>query len=219
MSYQFYTYWRSSAAYRVRIVLNIKQLTAEHIPIHLVKDGGEQHSARYKAVNPQGLVPALVDGDFTIGQSLAIMEYLDEVHPQYRILPKDAKARARVRDIALAVACDIHPIQNLRVRQYVAKEYGVGEEGAQDWMRHWMALGFEGIEAKLAGESATGKLCHGDEPTLADICLIPQMANARGMQLDIAAFPTIARIDEYARTLQPFIDAAPENQPDTPKND
>lgn len=219
MSYQFYTYWRSSAAYRVRIVLNIKKLTAEHIPVHLVKNGGEQHSDTYKRVNPQGLVPALVDGDFTIGQSIAIMEYLEEVHPQYRILPEEAKARARVRDIALAVACDIHPIQNLRVRQYVAKEYNVGEEGAQDWVRHWMAIGFEGIEAKVANENETGKLCHGDTPSLADICLIPQMANARGMRLDLSPYPTLTRIDEYARSLLPFIDAAPENQPDTPKKD
>ncbi|TNE57100.1 MAG: maleylacetoacetate isomerase [Alphaproteobacteria bacterium] len=211
---KLYSYWRSSAAYRVRIGLNLKGLDAETVPVHLVKNGGEQKSESYLKVNPHGLVPALETDGRVISNSLAILEYLEEVYPDVPILPSEAFARARVRQIALAVAADIHPIQNLRVLQRVSA-------GAEDpaatmaaWARHWITLGFDSLEKQFTREEETGRFAHGDMPTLADICLIPQIVNARRYDVDMTRYPTILRIEEAALSLPAFQLAAPQNQPD-----
>jgi len=207
-----YDYFRSSAAYRVRIALNLKGLAAERSFVHLRK--GEQRSAAYLAANPQGLVPALTDGGTTISQSLAIIEYLDETHPEPPLLPRDPAGRARVRSLAMAVACDIHPLNNLRVLKYLVGPMGVPDETKNEWYRHWVRTGFEGIEAQLAAGPGTGRFCHGDAPTLADVVLVPQVFNAERFEIDVSAYPTIHRIAEACRALEPFAAAAPERQPD-----
>jgi len=209
-----YSYFRSSAAYRVRIALNLKGLKPDYRFVHLLKDGGQQNSDTYKSVNPQGLIPTLVDNGHTIGQSLAIIEYLDETHPQPALLPKDALGRARVRQIAYAIACDIHPVNNLRVLQHLKRDFAATEEQRTDWQKHWIALGFAAIESLLAQSADTGMWCHGDAPTLADICLIPQMANARRVNLDLSPFPTLVRIEQMALSHPAFAAAHPKEQPD-----
>jgi maleylacetoacetate isomerase len=209
-----YGYFRSSAAFRARIALNLKGVAAEQRFVHLIRNGGEQHSADYKAVNPQALIPALVHDGHTITQSLAIIEYLDEVVPEPRLLPKDAYGRARVREIAYAVACDIHPVNNLRIGQHLQKTFNASADDVVAWQRHWITVGFDAIEKMLAASPATGAFCHGDTPTLADICLIPQCANARRAKLDIATWPTIARIEARALAHPAFAAALPQNQPD-----
>lgn len=208
-----YTYFRSSAAYRVRIALNLKGLKADHRFIHLLKDGGQQHGETYKAINPQGVVPTLIDNGHVMGQSLAIIEYLEETRPEPPLLPKNALARARVRQIAYAIACDIHPVNNLRVLQHLKREFGAGDDQRTDWQRHWIALGFEAIEILLQS-SETGTYCHGNTPTLADICLIPQMANARRVNLDLTPYPTLVRIEQTALSHPAFAAAQPMEQPD-----
>jgi maleylpyruvate isomerase len=211
---KLYTYAASSAAYRVRIALNLKSLKPEFEFVHLLKDGGQHHAPSYRALNPQELVPTLeVDGRH-LGQSLAIIEYLDETHPNPPLLPKDPFGRARVRQIAYAVACDIHPVNNLRVRQYLKTVLSVSDEAGSAWYRHWIEIGFKGIEAMLAGSRETGTYCHGNQVTIADICLVPQVANARRFNVPLEAFPTIVRIDEALRKLPAFAAAAPEKQPD-----
>ena len=207
-----YTYYRSSAAYRVRITLNLKGVVADEIYVHLRR--GEQRAADYMALNPQGLVPTLVDGEAVLGQSLAILEYLEETRPAPPLLPPDPAGRARVRQIAGIVACDIHPIDNLKVLNYLGAELGVDEAKRAVWYRHWVDQGFDAIEALLAGSDATGRFCHGDAPTIADICLVPQVFNARRFDVDVARWPNIRRIDETARALDAFARAAPEVQPD-----
>jgi maleylacetoacetate isomerase len=209
-----YSYFRSSAAFRVRIALNLKNLTADMRFVHLLKDGGQQHSAAYQEVNPQQLVPALISAGQVIGQSLAILEYLEEIVPEPPLLPRDALGRARVRQIAQAIACDIHPLNNLRALQYLEHELGVDGEKRLAWQRHWITAGFVALETKLARESATGRFCHGDDPGLADLCLVPQMFNARRIQMDLAAYPTLLRIEKSAYSLPAFQNARPENQPD-----
>lgn len=206
-----YTYFRSSAAFRTRIALNLKQLKPEQVFVHLRKN--EQNSESYLALNAQGLVPALVHEGHAIRQSLAIIEYLEEVWPEPPFLPKDSLGRSRVREIALSVACDIHPINNLRVRNYLL---GLGhtEEDVLSWQIHWMATGFAALETAISASSKTGVFCHGDSPTLADICLIPQLANARGAKMDLAHYPTLKRIEKAAYKLSAFRDALPQNQPD-----
>lgn len=211
---QLYSYFRSSAAYRVRIALNLKGLPYEYLAVHLLKDGGQQLSADYRKVNPTALVPTLVDGDAVIGQSLAIIEYLEETHPQVPLLPADAIGRARVRDLALGIACDTHPLNNLRVLKYLKHTLGVDEAAKTAWYQHWVRQGLEALEAQLAGSSATGKFCHGDTPTIADLCLVPQVANARRFECDLAAMPTVMRIDAACRELPAFDAAAPGKQPD-----
>lgn len=205
-----YTYFRSSAAFRTRIALNLKGLKPKDVYIHLRKS--EQDSDAYLAINPQGLVPALVHDGHVIAQSLAIIEYLDEVYPAPALLPKDAIGRARVRQIAYAIACDIHPLNNLRVRRYLLHELHHSEEDSLAWQIHWMTIGFDALEKMLAGGG--GKFCHGDTPTLADICLIPQLANARGANMDLKPWPTLTRIEKAAYELSAFTDALPKNQPD-----
>ena len=212
--YILYGYFRSSAAFRARIALNLKGIVPALRFVHLLKDGGQQHAPEYRALNPQELIPALVHDGHTITQSLAIVEYLDELVPQPPLLPKDAFGRARVRALAYAVACDIHPVNNLRIGQYIKRTFGRSDEDVFDWHRHWITLGFDALETMLAGEPQTGRFCHGDTPSLADICLVPQVFNARRMKLDVARWPTIARIEAEALA-QPAFDAAqPKNQPD-----
>lgn len=209
-----YTYFRSSAAYRVRIALNLKGLDADHRFIHLLKDGGQQHGEAYRAINPQQLIPTLIDNGHAIAQSLAIVEYLEETHPEPPLLPKGAFARARVRQIAYAVACDIHPVNNLRVLQQLRRNFAATEDQRAEWQKHWIALGFTAIESLLANAPETGVYCHGDAPSLADICLIPQMANARRVNLDLAPYPTLTRIEQSALANPAFAAAQPKEQRD-----
>jgi maleylacetoacetate isomerase len=209
-----YGYFRSSAAFRARIALNLKGIKPELRFVHLLKDGGAQHTAEYRALNPQGLIPALVHDGHTITQSLAIIEYLDEIHPQPPFLPSDALGRARARSLACQIACDIHPVNNLRVNQYLKATFHADADAQANWQRHWIGLGFVALEAQLVRDRATGVFCHGDTPTIADICLIPQMANARRVNLDLNPYPTIRRIETAALALPAFDDALPANQPD-----
>lgn len=211
---QLYSYFRSSAAYRVRIALNIKGIAYEYLGVHLLKDGGQQLSDGYRALNPSALVPTLVDADVTLGQSLAIIEYLDETHPQPPLLPADAPGRARVRAIAQAIACDTHPLNNLRVLKYLKRNLQVSDDAKNEWYRHWVGLGLAAVESMLADSSSTGRYCHGDTPGLADACLVPQVYNARRFDCDLSAFPTVVRIDEACRELPAFDLAQPEKQPD-----
>jgi maleylacetoacetate isomerase len=210
---KLYDYFRSSAAYRVRIALNLKGLAPERVFVHLAK--GEQLAGGYLSVNPQGLVPALVTDDGEVlSQSLAIIEWLEETHPLPPLLPPDPAARARVRSLAMAIACDIHPINNLRVLNYLSNTLGVTAEQRTGWYRYWIDLGFEALETRLAREPGTGRFCHGDAPTLADICLVPQVANARRFQVDLAPYPSIVRIDAACAAMPAFANAAPARQPD-----
>ncbi len=208
---KLYTFFRSSASYRVRIALNLKRLDYEQVPIHLRRGGGEQFSEAYKAVHPQGLVPALEDGGRILTQSLAIIEYLDERYPDPPLLPKNPADRALVRSMALAVACEIHPLQNLRVLKYLRNELKQPEAETNRWAAHWIDLGFAALEQMV---SADGKFCFGNRPTLADICLVPQLYNARRFGCGLSAFPNLLRIDAECGALPAFIEAAPEKQPD-----
>ena len=208
-----YSYFRSSAAFRVRIALNLKGLAAQMRFVHLLKEGGQQHAEGYKAVNPQAIVPTLIADGHAIGQSLAIVEYLDELVPAPPLLPPDPLARARVRQMALSVACDIHPLNNLRVLHEL-KRLGLNDEARLDWQRHWITEGFQALEVMLAQDAADGAFCHGDAPTLADICLVPQMTNARRVQLDLTQYPRLLEIEEAAYRLPAFVAARPENQSD-----
>jgi len=209
---QLYSYFRSSAAYRVRIALALKGVAFEYVPVHLVK--GEQRDDRYRAVNLQSLVPALIDEGRIFTQSLAIIEYLEERYPNPRLLPDAPAERARVRSIALSIACEIHPLDNLRVLQYLVRTLGVSEEAKNVWYRHWIDLGLSALESQLASDRATGTFCHGETPSLADICLVPQLANARRYNISLDAYPTLTRIDSSCRALDAFAVAAPERQPD-----
>ncbi|MGH8191848.1 MAG: maleylacetoacetate isomerase [Rhodanobacteraceae bacterium] len=213
-----YSYWRSSAAYRVRIALNLKGLKYAIAPVHLVKGGGEQHHDAYRAINPQQLVPALVDGDQVVRESLAIIEYLEEAYPDTpRLLPRDPFARARVRALAQMVACDIHPLGNLRVLQYLQGTLGVDDEQKLAWSRHWIEVGFEAIETLLAASDHTDRFCEGDAPGMADCCVVPQVYNARRFNVSLDRHPSIVRIDAACRELEAFRRAAPEAQPDAPR--
>ncbi|KAF1689913.1 maleylacetoacetate isomerase [Pseudoxanthomonas taiwanensis] len=213
---RLYTYWRSSAAYRVRIGLALKALAYESVPVHLLRDGGQQHAAGYRALNPQELVPVLVHGRRVLRQSLAILEYLDECWPQPALLPADARGRARVRALAQAVACDVHPLNNLRVLQFFEQQWAVPQAERETWVRHWIGTGLAALEAMLADDPATGAFCHGDAPGLADCCLVPQLYNARRFGMDVEAWPTLARIERACLALPAFRTAAPEAQPDAP---
>ncbi len=209
---KLYDYAFSSAAYRARIALNLKGLSYERANISLLK--GEQSSAAYKAINPQALIPALEDSGHRIGQSLAIVEYLDEIYPSPPLLPSYPAEKARVRQIAYEIACDIHPLNNMRVRAHLKALGHAEDEIMSKWYAHWITVGFEALEKHLSQSKATGKYCHGDTPTLADICLVPQMANAYRFKVPVDAFPTLVRIDKTCREHPAFAAAAPENQPD-----
>jgi maleylacetoacetate isomerase len=205
-----YDYFRSSAAYRVRIALNVKGLAFEQRSIHLRK--GEHRAAPYLEVNPQGLVPALVVGNVRLTQSLAIMEYLEERHPLPALLPESAEDRAWVRAIALAIACDIHPLNNMRVLQYLQRELQIDDGRRDNWYRQWIREGFDAIEKQVAARA--GPFCLGDTPTLADICLVPQVANAGRVKLSLDPYPRIRAINDACLALPAFDAARPENQPD-----
>lgn len=209
---KLYTYYRSSAAYRVRIALNLKGLQHEDTFVHLRRQ--DQRGSDYLSVNPQGLVPTLIDDDTTIGQSMAILEYLEERYPEPPLMPLSPAGRARVRQLAMIVACDIHPIDNLKVLNFLTQDLGVSEDGRLRWYRHWVDEGFAALEAILANQPATGRYCHGDEPTVADICLVPQVYNAGRFDVSLEPYPTIRRINEACLALPAFADAAPEAQPD-----
>ncbi len=213
---QLYSYWRSSAAYRVRIGLNLKGLAYELLPVHLARDGGEQHTPGFREVNPQELVPVLCHGQRRIPQSLAILEYLDEIWPQPPLLPATARERARARSLALLVACDVHPLNNLRVLQYFEREWNVPQPERDEWVRHWITSGFRSFEALLADHPSTGEFCDGDVPGLADCCLVPQAYNARRFGVDMGQFPTLQRIEAACLALPAFDAARPERQPDAP---
>ena len=213
---KLYGYWRSSAAYRVRIALNLKGISAEQLSVHLVRDGGEQHKAAYSALNPLELVPTLtlddeLDAD-ALSQSLAIIEYLDEIHPQSPLLPASALERAHVRAMALTVACEIHPLNNLRVLQYLTQTLGVDEAAKNTWYHHWVASGFAALETLLVRHS--GRYCFGDTVTLADLCLVPQVYNAQRFNVDLTPYPNIMRVWAECNQLESFADAAPERQVD-----
>ena len=213
---KLYTYFRSSAAYRVRIALNLKGIAYDSIPVHLLQDGGQQLLPAYRAVNPSALVPALDDDGAILTQSLAMLEYLDETRPAVPLLPADPLERARVRALALAIACDAHPLTNLRVLKYLKNTLGLSDEAKQEWYRHWMAEGLAAVEALLAqGDPAgTGQFCHGDSPTMADCCLVPQVFNAQRFAIDLAPYPRVARIHAHCAGLPAFIAAHPSQQPD-----
>lgn len=211
---RLYSYWRSSAAYRVRIGLALKSLPYETLSVHLVRDGGEQHQPGYVAMNPQHMVPTLMHGVRVIRQSLAILEYLDEAWPSPRLLPMTARDRARVRGLAQLVASDIHPLNNLRVLRYFEQTWRVPQSERDEWIRHWIVEGFEAMETLLEGDPATGVFCHGQVPGLADCCLVPQVFNARRFGVDMAAFPTIERIEKACLELPAFLEARPDRQAD-----
>ena len=211
---KLYTFFRSSASYRVRIALNLKGLEYEQSPVHLRRGGGEQLSAAYRAVNPQALVPALEDNGKILTQSLAIIEYLDEIHPDPALLPSDPAERALVRSMAMIIACEVHPIQNLRVLNYVKKEYGQSDEQVNRWAQHWIDLGLISLEQTIVAQAKRGDFCCGDSPTLADICLVPQLGNARRYGCDLAKYPAILKIEKNCLALSAFANAAPEKQPD-----
>jgi len=211
---KLYSYFRSSAAYRVRIALNLKGLAYEYAPIHLLRDGGQQLKPDYRELNPDGIVPTFIDGDNVLTQSLAIIEYLEETHPEPPLLPGTPLDRAFIRSVALQIACEIHPVDNLRVLKYLKHTLKVGDEAKDAWYRHWLESGFESLEKRLANDSRVGTLCFGDTPTLADLCLVPQVYNARRFNLDMSRYPTIERIADHAAQIDAFARAAPGQQPD-----
>lgn len=209
-----YGYFRSSAAYRCRIALNLKGLAPQFVPVHLVRGGGEQKSARYRGVNPQMLVPALVDGDLTLTQSLAIIEWLDETYLEPRLLPDDPALRARVRAFAYAIACDIHPLQNLRVLNVLRAEYGQDQDGVERWCQRWLGEGLAACEALLAREPRRGPFCYGETPSLADICLVPQLFSARRFKVPLDGLERLLEIEAACAMLPAFSEAHPSRQPD-----
>jgi maleylpyruvate isomerase len=211
---KLYTYFRSSAAYRVRIALNLKGIAYDAAPVHLLRNGGEQLSDAYRAINPAMLLPALEDDGNVIGQSLAIIEYLEETQPQTPLLPSDPAGRARVRALALTVAADTHPLSNLRVLKYLTGELAVPDEVKLAWQQHWLRTGMSSLEALLAKDPRTGRYSHGDTPTLADCCLAPQVFSAQRFGVDLAPYPTIARIHAACNELPAFQQAHPAQQPD-----
>jgi len=216
MTLRLHTYWRSSAAYRVRIVLALKGLDYESVPRHLLRDGGEQRRPDYLALNPQGLVPALEHDGHVLTQSLAICEYLDERFPEPPLLPAGLHERATVRAMALAVACDIHPLNNLRVQQYLRDGLGQDEAAVSGWVRHWISEGFGALETLIGRHSSDGRHCFGGSVTLADACLVPQVYNARRAGLDLAPWPRLAAVATRLESLPEFAAARPEAQPDAP---
>jgi maleylpyruvate isomerase len=198
----------------VRIALNLKGLDYEYAPVHLLRDGGQQLKPEYRELNPDGIVPTLVDGDDVLTQSLAIIEYLEETHPEPALLPRDPIDRAFVRSVALQVACEIHPVDNLRVLKYLKHELKVADDVKDAWYKHWIDSGFAALEKRLARDKRVGSLTFGDTPTIADLCIVPQVFNAQRFNIDLTPYPTVVRIAEAANQLDAFAKAAPAQQPD-----
>ena len=215
---KLYGYFRSSASYRVRIALNLKGLDYEQVSVHLVRNGGEQFADTYRALNSDALVPALIDEQdgeaVTLTQSLAMIEYLEEVYPEIALLPSAAADRAHVRALALSIACEIHPLNNLRVLKYLTGSLGLSEEQKNTWYKHWCESGLAAVETRLANDVRTGQYCFGDEPGLADCFLIPQIANAQRFQCDLSSMPVMMRIYNTCLELPAFVRASPANQVD-----
>jgi len=212
---KLYGYWRSTAAYRVRIALHLKEIPFESVSVHLVKNGGEQHHEDYAAINPNELVPCLIDGDLVLNQSLAIIDYIENKYPNAALYPQEIKQKAQVQALSLDIASEIHPLNNLRVQQYLSQELAVSAEAKSAWVDHWMNIGFKAIEKKIA--STSGLYCFADEVTVADICLVAQVYNAHRFKVDMTDFPTINKVVENCNRLPAFIKAKPENQSDAVK--
>ena len=213
---RLYGFWRSSATYRVRIALGLKGLAFEYVPINLARDGGEQFSEAFRAVNPQSRVPALEAGGQVLLQSMAILEWLEETYPSPPLLPADPGGRARVRSLAQLIAADIQPLQNLAVTKYLREVLHADDAATGTWLVEWIGRGMSALEARLSAEPGTGRFCHGDAPTHADLCLVPQCHAARRFGVDPARYPTISRIEAACLELEAFRVAAPERQPDAP---
>lgn len=209
---KLYSYFRSSAAFRVRIALNLKGLVAEIVPIHLLRNGGEQHSDRYRQINPSELVPSLVDENFTLSQSMSILEYLEETDQNIPLLPQDIQQRALIRAFCQSIACDIHPLNNLRVLQYLQQTLHISDAQKSSWYRYWIEQGMQALEAQLVQSEAA--FCFGNQPTLADCCLIPQVYNAKRFNIDLSAYPKVDAIYQHCLTLPAFQQASPEAQTD-----
>ena len=209
-----YGYFRSSTSYRTRIAMNLKQLDYDYVAVNLAKD--EQLEAIFQSINPQGLVPVVQVNDLWLYQSPAILEWLEEVYPEHPLLPKDAAGRMQVRALSAMIGCDIHPLNNRRVLQYLRNELSVDEDQVMAWCHRWMIEGFDALEKRLAQDKTRGKFCYGDSPTFADCYLIPQVSSAERFKVDLSAYPNIVAIDAHCRTLKAFADADPMVQPDAP---
>ncbi|RUR12051.1 maleylacetoacetate isomerase [Legionella sp. km772] len=207
---KLYDYYRSTACYRVRIALNIKNIHYDKIPVHLVNNGGEQHSSEYHHINPQELVPSLEANEQIIHQSLAIIEYLEEIFPEIPLLPHTILDKAQVRSLALLVACDMHPLNNLRVLNRLKQQFSAQEADVQEWYHYWLRTGFDAFEEKLHHLKRSKAVCFGDTPTIADVCLIPQVYNAKRFNFSMDDYPLISQINSYCLTLPPFQNAAPD---------
>jgi len=209
-----YGYFRSSTSYRTRIAMNLKQLDYDYIAVNLAKD--EQLEAVFQSINPQGLVPVVQINDLWLYQSPAILEWLEEVYPEHPLLPKDAAGRMQVRALSAMIGCDIHPLNNRRILQYLRNELSVDEDQVMAWCHRWMSEGFDALEKRLAQDKTRGKFCYGNSPTFADCYLIPQVSSAERFKVDLSAYPNIVAIDAHCRTLKAFADADPMVQPDAP---
>jgi maleylpyruvate isomerase len=207
-------YFRSTAAYRVRIALHYKGISFDQVGVHLLRDGGQQHGAAFRALNPQGLVPAYLDGDVVLTQSMAILEYLEDTHPAPALLPLDPVLRARVRAFAQAIACDIHPVNNLRLLKYLEAELGADKDARDTWVRHWITAGFDALEQMAQASRGAGPFVFGSNPTHADLCLVPQMFNSRRFGCDVSAWPILVAIDAACAEHPAFAAAHPARQPD-----
>lgn len=212
---RLFNYFRSSSSYRVRIACNLKRLQYEYIPIHLNRNGGEQFSSEFTDLNPQQLIPVLQDGAFHVAQSLAILEYLEERYPEPALLPRKETDRARVRQTAQYIACEIHPLNNLRVLKFLTGKLQLSEEQKQTWISHWLEAGLTALETHLHDASSRKTFCFGDTPTFADCCLVPQLFNARRFGIDVEQFPTLREIEKQCEKLDAFRMAHPTRQPDS----
>ena len=206
---KLYDYYRSSCSYRVRIALNLKNISYDCIPIHLLNQGGEQHTPSYRALNPEGVVPTLSENGHVLTQSIAIIEYLNEINPNPPLLPENPLDRAHVKSLALMIACDIHPLNNLRVLKYLQNEFQANDDDTQKWYHHWLKLGFDAFETTLEKLTRTTDVCSGHHVSLADICLIPQVYNAKRFKFDMTSYPLIEKINAHCLTLDAFKKASP----------